>query len=109
MHKFLFILFFAIVLSACSTQPKVQYIYSNPNISDENKNTQWLIDRGECTQQSHRVPLPIRTPCLGSGFSKGYCEGSQSGLMAEAQSAREQIFDGCMAKRGYTKEVKRIE
>lgn len=108
-RKLLFTLFSVILLAGCSTQPKVKYIYLNPNIPDEDKNTQWLIDKGECTQQSHKIHLSVRMPCFGSGFSKGYCEGSQNRQMAEAQNARQQVFDGCMAKRGYKIEVKSVE
>lgn len=108
-RKLLFTLFLVILLGGCSTQPEIQYIYENSNIPDEDKNSQWLIDRGECNLQSHKIPLPIRMPCLGSGFSKGYCEGSQNRQMKEAQNARQQVFDGCMVKRGYKIEVQPVE
>ena len=110
MFKVIFTPFFlTLFIVGCATQPKIQYIYSNPNIPNENKSTQWLIDRGECTQQSHKLLLPARMPCLGSGYSKGYCIGRQNELIAEAQNARQQVFDGCIAKLGYKKEVKLIE
>ena len=105
LHRYLILLLVIFVLSGCATQSKITYKYSNPNIPAENAETQWLIVKGECLQESNKVPLPIRTPCLGSGYAKGYCEGEQSRLLREAKEVQQQIFDGCVTKKGYIKEV----
>lgn len=108
MKKFL-LLIAVFVFSGCATQSKTIVIYSNPNVFNEDKNTQWLIDRGECLQESHKIPWPTSAPCLqNSSYARGYCQGRQIRQLAEAEGVRQQIFDGCIAKKGYQKEVKVI-
>ena len=106
LNRRLILLIGVFVIGGCATQSNITYEYSNPNISAENKENQWLIDRGACLLESNKVPLPIRIPCLGSSsFAQGRCEGEQSRLLREAKKVQQQIFDGCIAERGYTKKV----
>lgn len=108
-NRFL-VLFLALgIAGGCASSTREVVTYSNPRISGANKETQWLIDRGACLQKSYRIPVPTRTPCYGSGFSKGYCESEQSRLLNQVNEARQQIFDGCMAEKGYKKKITSVK
>ena len=106
-HRYSVLFIALLVLGGCVvTQPKV-ITYSNPNILTENKERQWLIDKGECTQAQYEILLPtIETTCPGSGYSAGYCKAD---LRTKHREIRQEIFDGCMAKKGYKKEVSEIK
>ena len=99
-----------VAISGCTTTAnRVVYKYINPNISEQNKESQTLIDKGECLQKSYVIPLP-EAPNLaniGGGYSGGYARGALIGQykndMSQAKADRRLIFDGCMLEKGYQK------
>ena len=98
---------FCVAISGCITNTnQVVYEYINPSILDQNKESQFLIDKGACLQRSYVVTLP-NAPNLAntSGFLRGYLQGQYNKAMSSAKADKQQIFDGCMLEKGYKKVI----
>lgn len=98
---------FCVAISGCiTTTNQVVYEYINSSISDQNKESQFLIDKGACLQRSYVVTFP-NAPNLAntSGFLRGYLQGQYDKAMSSAKADKQQIFDGCMLEKGYKKVI----
>lgn len=92
---------FYVAISGCiTTANQVVYEYINPSISDQNKESQFLIDKGACLQRSYAVTFPA-APNL-ANTSSAYLQGY---LLGQYMADKQQIFDGCMLEKGYRKVI----
>ena len=96
-----------ILTVGCSTTKKVEYRYSNPKISLDKKELQWRIDEAECLQKSYSIQSPQLQDCsqIRGNFARGHCAGSNASIRRDSQHIRNKIFDGCLAKKGYEKQI----
>ena len=79
---------FCVAISGCiTTANQVVYEYINPSISDQNKESQFLIDKGACLQRSYAVTFPA-APNLAntSGYLRGYLLGQYNNAMSAAMA-----------------------
>ena len=99
---------FCVAISGCiTTANQVVYEYINSSISDQNKESQFLIDKGACLQRSYAVTFPA-APNLAntsSAYLRGYLIGQYNNAMSSAKADKQQIFDGCMLEKGYKKVI----
>ena len=104
---------FCVAISGCTTTAnQVVYEYINSSISDQNKESQFLIDKGACLQKSYVVTFPdapnlanIGAGGAGSAYLRGFLIGQYNKAMSSAKADKQQIFDGCMLEKGYKKVI----
>ena len=95
MRRSIIVIICFVAISGCTPiANRVVYKNINPNISEQNKESQALIDKGECLQKSYAVTLP-EAPNLAntsSSFVRGYLQGQYYKARSQAEADKQQIL-----------------